>query len=79
MTDQPDAVEHPSHYTSSPAACRGCGHPIECIDVTQHMSFTVGNATKYLWRLDHKGDPIEQLRKARQYIDFELARRGATP
>lgn len=70
----PDAVNHPTHYTSSPAKCQDCGRPIECIDVTQHMNFPVGNATKYLWRLGLKGDPIEQLRKARAYIDFEIKR-----
>ncbi|AJD82276.1 hypothetical protein PBI_KESHU_56 [Mycobacterium phage Keshu] len=70
-----DAVAHPSHYTSSPAACSGCGKPIECIDVTQHMGFNLGNTTKYVWRCDLKRDAIEDLRKARQYLDFEIEKR----
>ncbi|ASR87222.1 hypothetical protein SEA_LASTHOPE_54 [Mycobacterium phage LastHope] len=73
----PDMVAHPSHYTSSPAKCRACGHPIECIDVTEHMGFCLGNATKYVWRCDLKHDAIEDLRKAIQYIEFEIARRAA--
>ncbi len=63
-----DPVFHPSHYTTHPSG-------IECIAITQHMNFCIGNAMKYLWRVDDKGDPIENLRKAKQYIDFEMARR----
>ncbi|AEK09865.1 hypothetical protein FGG30_gp053 [Mycobacterium phage Pixie] len=70
-----DAVEHPSHYTSSKAACKGCGRPIECIDIVEHMGYSLGNVTKYVWRCDLKWDAIEDLRKARQYLDFEIAKR----
>lgn len=70
-----DQVHHPAHYTSSPAACRGCGRPIECIDVTRHMNFCLGNVIKYVWRVDLKGAPLEDLRKARDYLDFEIERR----
>ena len=46
------------------------------------MSFTVGNAIKYLWRAGLKEDPgkdqldkhIEDLQKAIQYIKFEIER-----
>ncbi|QFG08441.1 hypothetical protein I5H09_gp052 [Mycobacterium phage Yunkel11] len=74
----PDMVAHPAHYTSSPAKCKACGHPIECIDITEHMGFCLGNATKYVWRCDLKHDAIEDLRKAIQYIEFEIARREAS-
>ncbi|AEK08012.1 hypothetical protein ANAYA_53 [Mycobacterium phage Anaya] len=77
VEQSPDMVAHPSHYTSSPAKCRACGHPIECIDITQHMGFCLGNATKYVWRCDLKHDAIEDLRKAIQYIEFEIDRREA--
>ncbi|ASR85256.1 hypothetical protein I5H06_gp48 [Mycobacterium phage SirPhilip] len=70
-----DAVEHPSHYTSSPARCKGCGRPIECIDITEHMGFCLGNTVKYVWRCDLKLDAIEDLRKAKQYIEFEIDKR----
>ncbi|WP_342627541.1 DUF3310 domain-containing protein [Nguyenibacter vanlangensis] len=61
-----DPVRHPSHYTSHPSG-------IECLEVTRHMSFDLGNATKYLWRgwtnQKHSG-PID-LEKAAFYIrDF---------
>lgn len=61
-----DPVERPSHYTSHPSG-------IECIEVTEHMGFCLGNAMKYIWRAGLKGDnQIEDLRKARWYIDREL-------
>lgn len=69
-----DKINHPDHYTSSPATCSACGHPIECIDVTQHMSFIRGNAVKYVWRADLKGQELEDLKKARWYIDREIER-----
>jgi hypothetical protein len=70
-----DPVNHPEHYTSHPARC-GCGRQIECIQITEHMGFCVGNAVKYLWRCDLKGG-VEDLRKAAWYIEREIARRGA--
>lgn len=65
-----DPVNHPSHYTSHPSG-------IECIQITEHMGFNLGNALKYIWRCDLKKDAIEDLKKARFYIERELARREA--
>lgn len=65
---QEDAVNHPKHYTSHPSG-------IECIQVTEHMGFNLGNALKYIWRADLKGDAIEDLQKARWYLDRELEKR----
>ncbi|MBM4570336.1 DUF3310 domain-containing protein [Rhodococcus hoagii] len=64
-----DAVNHPGHYTSHPSR-------VECIQVTEHMSFCLGNAIKYIWRADLKGNAIEDLQKARWYVDREIARLG---
>lgn len=66
-----NSVEHPVHYTSHPSG-------IECITVTEHMNFCLGNAMKYIWRAGLKGDAIEDLRKARFYIDREIERRIGT-
>lgn len=60
-----DSVEHPAHYTSHPSG-------IECIQVTEHMGFCIGNAIKYLWRADLKDNREDDLRKARFYIDREI-------
>jgi len=69
MPKPTDPVNHPAHYTSHPSG-------VECIQVTQHMNFCVGNAMKYLWRAGNKGDYIEDLRKAKWYIEQEIARVG---
>ena len=70
--DDGDPVNHPNHYTALGATCRDCGHDIECIDITRHMGFLAGNAIKYLWRADHKGNRKQDLMKARAYIDRML-------
>lgn len=62
-----DPVNHPKHYTGHPSG-------VECITVTEHMGFCVGNAVKYLWRAGLKGSALEDLRKARWYIDREIQR-----
>ena len=62
-----DPVNNPDHYTSH-------GSGIECIQVTEHMNFCLGNAVKYIWRAGLKGDSIEDLEKARWYIDREIQR-----
>lgn len=67
-----DVVTRPAHYNSSPAKCSECGHPIECIDVAKHMNFQQGSAFKYLWRAGLKGAALEDLKKAAQYLDFEI-------
>lgn len=64
-----DNVDHPAHYNAHPSG-------VECIDIVEHMGFNVGNAIKYLWRSDHKNAPIEDLKKARWYIDREIQKRG---
>jgi Protein of unknwon function (DUF3310) len=61
-----DAVNHPQHYNSHPSG-------VEAITVTEHMNFNVGNAMKYLWRSEHKNG-LEDLKKARWYIDREIQR-----
>ena len=58
-------VDHPVHYRSHPSG-------VECITITEHMNFCVGNAMKYLWRAGSKGNEIEDLRKAQWYISREI-------
>lgn len=70
-----DNVNHPPHYNNSPAKC-DCGRRIECIDVTRHHTFNIGNAIKYLWRCDLKGNTIEDLKKAIWYIEDEIKSRS---
>jgi len=62
-----DPVQHPKHYREHPSG-------IECIQITEHMNFCLGNVIKYVWRSGRKGDPIEDLEKARFYLDREIGR-----
>ena len=64
-----DAVNSPQHYQHLPG--------IEVIDITEHLGFCMGNVVKYVLRADHKGKPLEDLRKAAWYLDREIARREA--
>lgn len=64
-----DPVNHPKHYTQHPSG-------VECIQITEHMGFNLGNAIKYIWRADLKHeDTVEDLRKARFYLDREIQKR----
>lgn len=63
-----DPVNHPAHYNDHPSG-------VECIQITEHMNFCLGNAVKYLWRSGKKtADAIEDLRKAIFYIKREITR-----
>lgn len=74
LSSQVDNVNHPPHYTSHPARCK-CGEGIECIQIVEHMNFCLGNAMKYIWRFGLKdGGNLDDLRKARWYIDREITR-----
>jgi len=63
-----DPVNQPKHYTAHPSG-------IECIQVTEHMGFNLGNAVKYIWRCDLKKDAVEDLNKAIWYIQREITKR----
>lgn len=67
-----DPVLHPAHYCSHPSGT-------ECIEITEHFNFNLGNAIKYIWRADLKGKDDEDLKKAVFYINREISRRRPTP
>ena len=62
-----DPVNNPIHYTDHPSG-------IECIQITEHMNFNLGNAIKYIWRAALKGKQMEDLKKAAWYVNREIAR-----
>lgn len=57
-----DVINHPSRYT------RG---KIEVIDFIedQQLPYHLGNVIKYIARAGYKGDKLEDLKKARRYLD----------
>lgn len=68
---------NPDYYKSHPSG-------VQCIDITRHYCFSIGNAIKYLWRaglkteegLDNKEKEIEDLRKATWYINDRIKQLG---
>lgn len=66
-----EAVNHPPHYNSHPSG-------VECITVTEHMNFNLGNAVKYIWRADLKNG-VEDLEKAIWYLRDEINKRKGKP
>lgn len=67
-----DAVNNPSYYTE------GWSHGAEVIDITENLNFNRGNAVKYIARAGRKDAirTVEDLKKARWYLDRELERLG---
>lgn len=70
--DARDAVNHPCYYAG------GWSNGAEVIDITENLNFNRGNAIKYIARAGRKDamKTIEDLKKARWYIDRELKRLG---
>ena len=69
-----DVVNSPEHYRQG---------GIEAIDAIkasmtreEFKGYLRGNAQKYLWRYRHKGKPVEDLRKAKWYLDRLLVELG---
>lgn len=70
VDQKPDPVNHPAHYTLG---------GIEVIDAIEawKLTFKLANVIKYVARADHKGKPLEDLKKAQWYLNREIAQREA--
>ena len=68
-----EAIDHPQHYG-------GADNPFEAIKVIEawQLDFCLGNAVKYISRAGKKGAALDDLRKARWYIDREITRLAAS-
>jgi hypothetical protein len=62
-----DVINHPDHYKVG---------GIETIDFIEakNLNYHLGNVVKYITRADHKGKRLEDLKKARWYLDREIER-----
>lgn len=67
VKNEEDLVNHPPHYKSHPSG-------VECIQITEHYNFCIGNAIKYLWRngLKEGESSVKDLEKAIWYIRREI-------
>ena len=63
-----DLVNHPPHYTQGGIEC------IEAIQAAltqdQFRGYCKGQVIKYIWRAEHKGNPVEDMRKANWYMQW---------
>lgn len=66
-----ETINHPPHYRSG---------GIEVIDVIDafDLGFRLGNAVKYILRAGRKGSALEDLKKARWYLEREISKREAS-
>ena len=67
-----DPVTKPSHYNWHPSG-------VECKTIAEAFQYNLGCAIKYIWRSGRKGDVIEDLKKAQEYIKNEIERLGRKP
>jgi len=69
---RPEAVDHPQHYG-------GADNPYEAIKVIEawELGFCLGNTVKYIARAGKKDDVLQDLKKARWYLNREIERREA--
>lgn len=75
ITKDSSRVNHPDYYNQHPSG-------VECIDIVRYHNFNIGNVIKYLWRcglkheagLSDKAKALEDLKKARFYLDDEISR-----
>lgn len=65
-----ESVNHPAHYNNGIEA-------IEYIE-SHEMNFNIGNVIKYVTRAKHKGNELEDLKKARWYLEREIGKVEAT-
>ena len=61
-----EVVNHPSHYNNG---------NIEVIDAIEDwkLGFNLGNTVKYVARAEHKGKQLEDLKKAKWYLEREIS------
>lgn len=60
-----EMVNHPKHYVSG---------GLEVIDVIEafHLGFNLGNVVKYVLRCGRKDDPVQELEKAKWYLERQI-------
>lgn len=61
-----DVIKNPKHY------CDGRKHEPKDVIRDWGLNFNLGNTVKYIARAGRKDDIVQDLKKARQYLDFEI-------
>lgn len=71
--EEPDMVDHPSHYDKNGVECKDWIRTM--LTPEEYRGYLKGNVLKYVWRHEDKGKPVQDLEKARKYIDFLIEER----
>lgn len=66
-TTSDDVVNHPKHYTSD-----DCG--VEAIELTSLLPCCISNALKYVWRCGKKDKDLQELGKAKWYLEYSISK-----
>jgi len=61
-----DNIKSPSHY------CEGREYEPKDVIRDWGLNFNLGSCVKYISRAGRKGDKLEDLQKAKQFLEFEI-------
>lgn len=67
QTGELDQVNHPAHYTQGDIECWDAMKA--CMSTEEFAGYLRGCAIKYLWRCNMKGTCVQDLQKARAYVN----------
>lgn len=68
LNKEKEMITHPKHYNM------GKYEPIDVIRDWK-LNFNLGNTVKYIARAEYKNNALEDLKKARFYLDYEIQKR----
>lgn len=63
-----DPVNHPEHYAKASVTVN-----LEPIQLCECYDFCLGNAIKYILRAPYKGNTLQDMKKAKWYLERELS------
>lgn len=73
-----DPVNHPAHYTAGGVECIDAIEAALCSYKDPIKAWLVGQVIKYVWRAPLKGNALEDMKKARFYLDRAISKEDAT-
>lgn len=69
-TDNLNVVEHPNHYGAGNGGLQCIEAMLQTFGKTATMDFCKLNAFKYIWRSDHKDKEVQDMEKAKRYLEY---------
>lgn len=69
-TDNLNVVEHPNHYGAGNGGLQCIEAMLQTFGKNATMDFCKLNAFKYIWRSDHKDKEVQDMEKAKRYLEY---------